>query len=233
MTYNNVSDIVHNVLYIGMDPRQMDLNRFYELAAVIFTRAYFGIYKEPLPSIIANPQNDDDLVNNAHKIINGLISRTNDRSLMEISGRDVVSGNPRAVSILVNVLYSEGNRLWLQKLSKAEGNLRDDGDGDRHVGLDPRKKTGVKSGDNRDRRIYNKGRLYVESDAETNSFDEQLDKIICGDGRDSRLGGDSGSDMKSNSDRDNYSNGDEYNSDRKSTRLNSSHVLRSRMPSSA
>lgn len=189
----------------------MDLNRFYELAAVIFTRAYFGIYKEPLPSIISDPQNDDDLVNNAHKIINGLISRTNDRSLMEISGRDIVSGDPRAVGILVNVLYSEGNRLWLQKLSKAEENLRDDRDGDRHVGQDPRKKTNTKSSDRRDRRVYNEGRLYVENDAETNSFDEQLDKIIGGGGRDSRLDANGGSDMKSMSDRDNCSNNDDYN----------------------
>ena len=102
----------------------MDLRRFYELAAVISTRAYLGIYKESPVGLISEPQNDDDLISNAHKIINGLISKTNDRNLMEISGRDIMLGSRRAVGILVNVLYSEGNRLWLLKLNAAEERSR-------------------------------------------------------------------------------------------------------------
>ena len=102
----------------------MDLRRFYELAAVISTRAYLGIYKESPVGLILEPQNDDDLISNAHKIINGLISKTNDRNLMEISGRDIMLGSRRAVGILVNVLYSEGNRLWLLKLNAAEQRSR-------------------------------------------------------------------------------------------------------------
>lgn len=102
----------------------MDLRRFYELAAVISTRAYLGIYKESPVGLISDPQNDDDLISNAHKIINGLITKTNDRNLMEISGRDIMLGSRRAVGILINVLYSEGNRLWLLKLNAAEQRSR-------------------------------------------------------------------------------------------------------------
>ena len=102
----------------------MDLRRFYELAAVICTRAYLGIYKESPLGLISDPQNDDDLISNAHKIINGLITKTNDRNLMEISGRDIMLGSRRAVGILINVLYSEGNRLWLLKLNAAEQRSR-------------------------------------------------------------------------------------------------------------
>ena len=103
-----------------MDPKQMDLKRFYELAAVIFTRAYLGIYKEKLYGIILEPQNDDDLASNAQKVINGLLLKTNDPHLYAVSGTDVVSGSPEAVDAIVGVLYSEGNRLWLKKLTKLE-----------------------------------------------------------------------------------------------------------------
>lgn len=98
----------------------MDLKRFYDLAAVIFTRAYLGIYKEKLYGIILEPQNEDDLANNAQKVINGLLLKTNDPHLYAVSGTDVVSGNPEAVDAIVGVLYSEGNRLWLKKLNKME-----------------------------------------------------------------------------------------------------------------
>lgn len=108
-----------------MDPRQMDLKRFHQLAAVIFTRAYLGIYKESFAGMIKEPQNDDDLVNNAQKVIDGLFIKTSDRTLTEVSGEEIVSGSHNAISVVVTVLYSEGNRLWLQKLSKLEENKKD------------------------------------------------------------------------------------------------------------
>jgi hypothetical protein len=186
---------------LGMDPRQMDLKRFYELAAVIITRAYGGIYKESLVGIISDPQNDDDLVNNAHKVINGLISKTNDRSLMEISGRDVVSGSQKAVGILVSVLYSEGNRLWLQKLNKADDcqtEASEDDDNYRDYGSNRKKNT--VSSVKRDKRGPTRRCPYTETAAEISSFDEQLDKIISCDG-----------DSDSNSDRDSHGYRNDYN----------------------
>jgi hypothetical protein len=179
----------------------MDLKRFYELAAVIITRAYGGIYKESLAGIIPDPQNDEDLVNNAHKVINGLISKTNDRSLMEISGRDVVSGSQKAVGILVSVLYSEGNRLWLQKLNKADDcqtETSEDGDDYRDYGSNRKKNTAntVK----REKKGPTRRCPYTETEAEISSFDEQLDRIISGDGDDD-----------SNSERDGHGYRNDYN----------------------
>lgn len=108
-----------------MDPRQMDLKRFHQLAAVIFTRAYLGIYKESFVGMIKEPQNDGDLVTNAQKVIEGLFIKTKDQTLTEVSGEEIVSGSHDAISVLVTVLYSEGNRLWLQKLSKLEQNKKE------------------------------------------------------------------------------------------------------------
>ena len=103
-----------------MDPRQMDLKRFYKLAAVIFTRAYIGIYKENDSGMIHEPQTDEDMINNAQKVIDGLLTKTNDPDIMSVSGADIVSGDHKAVDAIVSVLYAEGNRLWLKKLSRIE-----------------------------------------------------------------------------------------------------------------
>lgn len=182
----------------------MDLKRFYELAAVIITRAYGGIYKESLVGIIPDPQNDEDLVNNAHKVINGLISKTNDRNLMEISGRDVVSGSHKAVGILVSVLYSEGNRLWLQKLNKADDyrtETSEDGEDNRYYGSN-RKKNAIK----RENRGASRRCPYTETEAEISSFDEQLDRILSGDGD-----SDTDDNLNSNSERDSRGYRNDYN----------------------
>ena len=190
----------------------MDLRRFYELAAVISTRAYLGIYKESPVGLISEPQNDDDLISNAHKIINGLISKTNDRNLMEISGRDIMLGSRRAVGILVNVLYSEGNRLWLLKLNAAEERSRRaaydnyDLDSNRDVCSllsDIPKKTSFHGVGTRDQTNPIDG---TENDAIA-LFDGQHHSIIDVDDGISRTDTFSSSDIKTDSDGYNYRSG--------------------------
>ena len=50
---------------------------------------------------------------------NGLFKKTGNDALHEITGRDVVVGSHKAIGILVGVIYAEGNRMWLEKLSRA------------------------------------------------------------------------------------------------------------------
>ena len=103
----------------GLDPRTMDIKKFRQLAAVIFTRAYQGIYKE-YDGILSDPLNEDEQSQNAQKVIDGLFKKTNNHILLEITGKDIIEGNHRAIGILVGIIYSEGNRLWVEKLRRAE-----------------------------------------------------------------------------------------------------------------
>ena len=103
----------------GLDPRTMDLRKFRTMAVTIFTRAYQGIYKE-YDGIISDPLNADEQASNAQKVINGLLKKTGNEALVDITGQDVVTGSHKAIGILVGVLYGEGNRLWMEKLEKLQ-----------------------------------------------------------------------------------------------------------------
>ena len=103
----------------GLDPRSMDLRKFRNMAVTIFTRAYQGIYKE-YDGIISDPLNADEQASNAQKVINGLLKKTGNEALVDITGQDVVTGSHKAIGILVGVLYGEGNRLWMEKLEKMQ-----------------------------------------------------------------------------------------------------------------
>jgi hypothetical protein len=112
----------------GLDPRSLDLRRFRQMASVIFTRTYQAIYKE-YDGIISDPQNEQEQAHNASRVINGLLKKTGNTALVDITGHDVVAGSHKAIGILVGVMYAEGNRLWFEKLKRSEDNVRH-GDGD-------------------------------------------------------------------------------------------------------
>ena len=113
----------------GLDPRTLDLRRFRQMASVIFTRAYQAIYKE-YDGIISDPQSEQEQAHNAMRVINGLLKKTGNAALVDITGQDVVAGSHKAIGILVGVMYAEGNRLWFEKLKRSEDNVRRGGGDD-------------------------------------------------------------------------------------------------------
>jgi hypothetical protein len=105
----------------GLDPRAMDLERFRQMAPIVFTRAYEAIYNEIVVEN-ANATYAHEQSANAQIIIDKLIKRTNNPALSGLKGKDVCDGSHRAIGVLVGVLFAEGQRLWLEKLQKSSGN---------------------------------------------------------------------------------------------------------------
>lgn len=111
----------------GYDPRSMDLKKFRDLSSSIFIRAYQGIYKETLP-LLTSVTNDisieqglidiDSRSIDSQLVIDGLINKTRNPVLKQITGRDICEGSHRAIGILVGILFAEGQRLWLEKVEK-------------------------------------------------------------------------------------------------------------------
>jgi hypothetical protein len=111
----------------GYDPRSMDLKKFRDLSSSIFIRAYQGIYKETLP-LLTSVTNDisieqglidiDSRSIDSQLVIDGLINKTKNPVLNQITGRDICEGSHRAIGILVGILFAEGQRLWLEKVEK-------------------------------------------------------------------------------------------------------------------
>lgn len=105
----------------GLDPRAMDLERFRQMAPIVFTRAYEAIYNETVVEN-SNATYSHEQSTNAQIIIDRLIKRTNNPALSGLKGKDVCEGSHRAIGVLVGVLFAEGQRLWLEKLQKSNGN---------------------------------------------------------------------------------------------------------------
>lgn len=107
----------------GFDPKNIDLETFRRLAPLIFTRAYSAIYKEQLISELGDTSTKEEQILNSQLVIDGLTVKTRNPALATISGIDIFQGNHRAVGILAGVLFSEGQRLWMEKM-KSSSNSR-------------------------------------------------------------------------------------------------------------
>lgn len=103
----------------GFDPKTIDLETFRRLAPLIFTRAYSAIYKEQLISELGDKSTKEEQILNSQLVIDGLTVKTRNPALATISGIDIFQGNHRAVGILAGVLFSEGQRLWMEKMKSS------------------------------------------------------------------------------------------------------------------
>jgi len=109
----------------GMDPREMDLEKFRSLAPLIFVRAYNAIYKERLLSVNPYTGEEDPKVG-AQAVIEKLYEKTQVSALQTITGADVVEGGHKAIGVLVGVLFAEGQRMWLAKQEEKKRVVIDD-----------------------------------------------------------------------------------------------------------
>ena len=107
----------------GLDPRTMDLERFRQMAPIVFTRAYEAIYNEIVVEN-ANATYAHEQSANSQVIIDRLVKRTNNPALAGLKGKDVCEGSHRAIGVLVGVLFAEGQRLWLEKLQNSTDKVK-------------------------------------------------------------------------------------------------------------
>ena len=101
----------------GMDPKSMDLELFRKSSVVVFSRAYCAIYKERLVKSPEEYMSRQEQILNCQLVIDGLLSKTNHPALTEITGEDVFHGVHKAIGILVSIMFAEGQRLWMEKVS--------------------------------------------------------------------------------------------------------------------
>ncbi len=100
----------------GLDPRLLDLEKFRQMAHIIFCRVYHVIYKEKPEGFVEEPQNQDDFVWNAQSIVSAMRNRLGDDSVLpDVNGQDICFGNHRGIALLVDALFTEGQRMWLLK----------------------------------------------------------------------------------------------------------------------
>jgi hypothetical protein len=104
----------------GMDPRNIDLERFRQNAPHVFSRAYSAIYKEKLLTVLTENSSKEDKILNSQLVLDGLFTKTRNPILLQLSGADVYEGNHRAIGVLVGILFAEGQRLWLEKIRSVE-----------------------------------------------------------------------------------------------------------------
>jgi hypothetical protein len=104
----------------GMDPRNIDLERFRQNAPHVFSRAYSAIYKEKLLTVLTENSSKEDKILNSQLVLDGLFTKTRNPILLQLSGADVYEGNHRAIGVLVGILFAEGQRLWLEKIKSVE-----------------------------------------------------------------------------------------------------------------
>jgi hypothetical protein len=102
----------------GLDPKAIDLKSFRKLVPVIVTRAYENIYKEELADLIEEPVSTRDYSHNVQLVIDQLTRKTRNEALVTITGADIVSGDDFSVGVLIGVIYSEGHRMWLEKIGQ-------------------------------------------------------------------------------------------------------------------
>ena len=102
----------------GMDPKSIDLETFRLNAPLIFSHAYSAIFREELYTVLHENSNMEDKILNAQLVLDGLYSRTRIPLLQQIKGNDICYDTNRAVDVVVHVLFSEGQRLWLEKLKQ-------------------------------------------------------------------------------------------------------------------
>jgi hypothetical protein len=100
----------------GMDPKSIDLETFRLNAPLIFSHAYSAIFREELYTVLHENSSMEDKILNAQLVLDGLYSRTRIPVLLDIKGNDLYEGSHRAVGIVVGVLFSEGQRMWLEKV---------------------------------------------------------------------------------------------------------------------
>lgn len=101
----------------GMDPRRIDLEFFRSSACVILTRKYCAIFKEQLLTEFSENNCREDKLLNVQLVIDGLLRKTENPILEQISAVDIYNGHHNAIGILVGVLFAEGQRLWLEKMA--------------------------------------------------------------------------------------------------------------------
>lgn len=110
----------------GLDPKSMDLETFRRLAPIIFIKAFSAIYKENVLSLSSLSSLEsisrEEQILSIQIIIDSLTTKVQHPSLATFSGIDIFQGNHRAIGILVNILYAEGQRMWLEKSKKFVNN---------------------------------------------------------------------------------------------------------------
>ena len=86
---------------------------------MIFCRAYCAIFREPLLAEIDSfhdGMSREDAILNCQLVIDGLISKTKNQILTHISGTDVFVGDHQAIGVMVGIMFSEGQRMWMEKV---------------------------------------------------------------------------------------------------------------------
>lgn len=99
----------------GLDPRLIDLEKFRQMAHIIFCRVYYVLYQERPEGFIDDPKTQDDFISNSQSFLTSLISRTHSRDLLDLTGLDICFGSYKAIAQIVDLLFSEGQRIWLER----------------------------------------------------------------------------------------------------------------------
>jgi hypothetical protein len=87
-------------------------------ASVIFIRAFEAIYKRVISEKILRPTNKNDHTLNADLLLDSLREITDNSALDDIRGSMIVNGDLQAISIVVGILFAEGQRLWAERIRR-------------------------------------------------------------------------------------------------------------------
>ena len=89
-------------------------------ASVIFIRAFEAIYKKVISEKIIRPLNRDDHAMNADLLLDSLREITENSALDSITGLKIADGDHSSISIIVGLLYAEGQRLWAERIKRRQ-----------------------------------------------------------------------------------------------------------------
>jgi hypothetical protein len=119
----------------GFDPQSLDIELFRKYAADIFYSAIQGIYKEKLSLDHINDEiSERELLKlKCQLCIDKLLEKTNNPLLRAVTAEDIADGNHKGIGILVSIVFSEGQKLWLEKKAKQQGLIgQTDNEGNAH-----------------------------------------------------------------------------------------------------